>query len=94
MANLLLLLQQFADAKTVNAFTQANAKGTIRYAGLKATLADAVAAHLAPIQAAKAKLLAKPARLEAILASGAKRAANVATATLAAVQNAAGLRRY
>ncbi len=93
VANLLMLLQQFADAKTVNAFTQAKAKGTIRYADLKATLADTVTAHLAPIQAAKAKLLAKPARLEKLLASGAKHAGAVADATLAAVQRAAGLRR-
>ncbi len=93
VANLLLLLQQFADAKTVNAFTQAKAQGTIRYADLKASLAEAITAHLAPIQAAQKKLLAKPARLETILASGAKRAAKVATATLAAVQSAAGLRR-
>lgn len=93
VANLLLLLQQFAAADTVRTFTQAKAKGTIRYADLKAALADAVAAHLAPIQAAKAKLLGKPAQLEKLLATGAKRAGAVADATLAWAQRAAGLRR-
>lgn len=93
VTNLLLLLREFADASTVAKFTQAQTDGTIRYVELKQALADAVAAHLAPLQLAKNKLLAKPSQIEKLLASGAKRAAKVAKATLAEIHRRAGLRR-
>lgn len=57
----------------------------------KGKLADNVIAHLAPIRARKAELMADPARVEAILAEGAAKARAIARATLAEVKAKLGL---
>lgn len=91
--NLLLLLEHFGAPETVARFRQAERQKTIRYAELKAALAEAVIARLKPIQERKRKLLADPAALERILTAGAKRATVVAEATLQAVRRQVGVRK-
>jgi tryptophanyl-tRNA synthetase len=57
----------------------------------KRALADNAIAHLAPIRARKAELTAHPGRVEEILAEGARRAREVARATLAEVRERMGV---
>lgn len=60
------------------------------YGDLKAETADAVVAYVSPIKARVDELLADPAELQAILATGAERAREVAGATLARVYDRLG----
>jgi tryptophanyl-tRNA synthetase len=60
------------------------------YGDLKAAVADAVIAELAPVQERYAALLADPAQLADVLADGADRARAVARDTLARVYDAVG----
>src|SRR5262249_56799415 len=57
----------------------------------KKALAENVSAHLAPIRARKAELLAQPGRVEEILRAGAARARTIAQETLREVRRAVGL---
>src|SRR5262249_48014235 len=56
----------------------------------KKALAENVSAHLAPIRARKAELLAQPGRVEEILRAGAARARTIAQETLREVRRAVG----
>ncbi|MGV0991712.1 MAG: tryptophan--tRNA ligase [Mycobacterium sp.] len=60
------------------------------YGDLKAETADAVVAYVTPIKARVDELLADPAELQAILATGAERAREVAGATLGRVYDRLG----
>ncbi len=62
-----------------------------RYGDFKVAVGEAVAAHLAPIQARYHELMDDRGELERILASGAERAREVASATLARVVDRVGL---
>jgi tryptophanyl-tRNA synthetase len=62
-----------------------------RYGALKGAVADAVVAELAPLQRRYRELQADPARVDALLAAGAARAAERAGATLARARAAIGL---
>ena len=57
----------------------------------KRALADNISAHLAPIRARKAELLARPGRVEEILREGARKARAVATETMRQVRDVVGL---
>jgi tryptophanyl-tRNA synthetase len=61
------------------------------YGDFKAAVAEAVVALLAPVRERYAELMADPAELDRVLAGGAARAAEVATATLADVRARIGL---
>jgi len=61
------------------------------YGDFKTALADAVASHLAPIRARYEEAMSDPGEIDRVLAEGARRAAEVADATLADVRDAAGL---
>lgn len=61
------------------------------YGDLKSDTAEAVVAYVTPIQQRVDELLADPAELQALLADGAARAREVATATLARVYQRLGL---
>jgi tryptophanyl-tRNA synthetase len=61
-----------------------------RYGTLKTTVADAVTAFAAPLAARTAAYLADPAELDKILADGALRARDVASATVADVYDRVG----
>jgi tryptophanyl-tRNA synthetase len=67
------------------------AGGYTQYGPLKADVAAAVIAELAPIQARYAELSADPGYVLGILAEGARRAADVADATLTRARDAIGL---
>jgi tryptophanyl-tRNA synthetase len=60
------------------------------YGHLKVDLADVVVEHLTPIQARARELLADPAELDRLLAHGAKKAREIASATLARVYERTG----
>ncbi len=61
------------------------------YGELKTDTADAVIALLAPMQSRRAELLNDPAELSQLLANGANKARDVASATLARARDAMGL---
>lgn len=62
----------------------------MRWGDFKPRLADAVVAHLAPVQARYGEVMADPAALDAILACGAEAASREANATLDNVRQAMG----
>jgi tryptophanyl-tRNA synthetase len=62
-----------------------------RYGDLKAAVADAVVATLAPIRARAAELESDPGHLRAVLREGAERAREVAAAKVVQVKQAIGL---
>lgn len=64
--------------------------GTMRWGTFKPLLADALVAHLAPIQARYNEAIADPTYLDGVLARGAEAAAAEANQTLAAVRDAMG----
>ena len=70
---------------------EAAAEGYTRYGPLKADTAAAVIERLAPVQARYAELAADPAETGRILAAGAAKAAEVATATLTRAKANIGL---
>lgn len=90
--NLMALLSHFADGETVNKFQAAVASKSLRYSELKSALTETINRFLGPLQQRKAELLSNPARLEKILADGAKRAGAVSSATLEEVLRKIGLR--
>ena len=90
--NLLVLLGHFADPETVKNFQVAAASKSLRYSELKIALTEAVNRFLKPLQERKSKLVSDPAKLEKILADGAKQAGKVSTATLDEILKKIGLR--
>lgn len=90
--NLFVLLRTFSTSKVVADFEAAEKNGTIRYADLKAQLAEDLAAHFADFRKKRARLLKDRATIDGVLAEGAKRARVVAEATLAEVYKKTGLR--
>jgi hypothetical protein len=64
--------------------------GAMRWGAFKPLLADALVAHLAPIQARYLEATSDPAYLDGVLARGAEAAAEVADRTLADVRDAMG----
>lgn len=62
----------------------------LRWGGFKPLLADALIAHLQPIQGKYADIMADPAYVDSVLEKGAEAAAATANATLAAAKDAMG----
>lgn len=90
-ANLLDLLKEFADPMVYQQY-QAGAKdGSLQYGELKQVLAGAIASHFAAYRERLKELEAKPDYVRQVLADGAKRANEVANATLAEVYEKVGL---
>ena len=88
---LVALLRAFADPGTVAAVEERYRTGGIGYGEVKARLADAIEAHVAPMRDRYARLLADPAELEARLAGGEQHASRHANRTLARTEVAMGL---
>ncbi|MGH9128854.1 MAG: tryptophan--tRNA ligase [Acidimicrobiales bacterium] len=86
VSNLLELLGALTDRSPAEA-----AAGYTRYGDLKADVAAAVIEALAPVRQRYAELAADPAGVSAILAKGAAKASEVASATLARATRAIGL---
>lgn len=87
-ANNLLTLYQLATGRSRDEVAAECA--AMRWGAFKPLLADALVAHLAPIQARYNEAAADKAYLDGVLARGAEVAAEQANATLAAVRDAMG----
>jgi tryptophanyl-tRNA synthetase len=88
---LVALLRAFADPGTVAAVEERYRTGGIGYGEVKARLADAIDAHVAPKRNRYQRLLTDPAELDARLANGEQRARQRADRTLARTMVAMGL---
>jgi tryptophanyl-tRNA synthetase len=88
---LVALLRAFAEPATVAAVEQRYRSGGIGYGEVKARLADAVDAHVAPLRDRYRRLLADPAELDDRLAAGERHAGRRADRTLARTMAAVGL---
>jgi tryptophanyl-tRNA synthetase len=88
---LVALLRAFADRGTVAAVEERYRTGGIGYGEVKARLADAIEAHVAPMRTRYQRLLSEPAVLDARLAEGEQHACERADRTLARTVVAMGL---
>lgn len=88
---LVALLRAFADRGTVAAVEERYRTGRIGYGEVKARLADAIDAHVAPMRNRYQRLLTDPAELDARLARGEQHACQRADRTLARTVVAMGL---
>jgi tryptophanyl-tRNA synthetase len=88
---LVALLRAFADDGTVGAVEERYRTGGIGYGEVKARLADAIDAHVAPIRDRYQRLLSHPAELDSRLAKGEQHACRRADRTLARTMVAMGL---
>jgi tryptophanyl-tRNA synthetase len=93
VSNLFTLLRAFAASETVHHFEQEYEAGTLRYSELKPALSEAMVAELSPIRARREELAAHPEQVWEMLEEGARRAREVARATMAEVREHLGLRR-
>ena len=84
-------LPGFADPETVAAVEQRYRTGGIGYGEVKAQLADAIDAHVAPLRDRYQRLLTDPAELDARLTTGEAHASRRADRTLARTRAAMGL---
>jgi tryptophanyl-tRNA synthetase len=88
---LVALLHAFAHPGTVAAVEERYRTGGIGYGEVKARLADAIDARVAPMRDHYHRLLTDPAELDARLANGDERARRRADRTLARTMAAMGL---
>jgi tryptophanyl-tRNA synthetase len=88
---LVALLRAFADPGTIAAVEERYRTGGIGYGEVKARLADAIEAHVAPMRTRYQRLLSEPAVLDARLAEGEQHACERADRTLARTVVAMGL---
>jgi tryptophanyl-tRNA synthetase len=85
------IYQAFADAKEADAMRQAYAKG-IAWGEAKQRVFERIDAEIAPMRAAYQALMANPAKIEAILQAGARKARAIATPFMGQLRHAVGLR--
>ena len=88
---LVALLREFADPGTVAAVEERYRTGGIGYGEVKARLADAIDAHVAPLRDRYRRLLTDPAGLDVRLETGEQHARERADRTLARTVVAMGL---
>jgi tryptophanyl-tRNA synthetase len=91
-ANLLELLRHFGEPSVHADFLAAEQDGTIRYGDLKEAVAESISMYFAPFRERRAELLQDEAKVENILAKGAKKASAVAQKTIQEVRGLVGLR--
>jgi tryptophanyl-tRNA synthetase len=90
-SSLVALLRAFAAPETVAAVEERYRTGGIGYGEVKALLADAIDAHVAPMRTRYQRLLTEPAELEALLAEGEAHASQRADRMLTRAMAAMGL---
>jgi tryptophanyl-tRNA synthetase len=88
------LYKLFADADALAEMTDAYRRGSIGYGDAKKKLHAAIDGHFAPARERRRELAADLASLDDILADGARRAREVARATVAQCREAAGFRTH
>ena len=91
VANLMLLLKNFADKATYEQFVRAGYAGTIRYGDLKAIVAENISLRFSDFREKKKDWLADEKKLKAILDEGAQKARVRAKETMAEVREIVGL---
>ena len=91
-AHLVTLHDAFADAATRTAF-HADLRAGLGWGDAKQRVVDLIEAHVGPMRATYADLMAHPERIEDILQAGAAKARQTATPLLAELRQAVGLRR-
>jgi tryptophanyl-tRNA synthetase len=91
VSNLFELLDYFAPNELAEKYRKAYDNNTIKYSELKGELADAIADYFAPMREERKKLIRDPDKIARILDAGAKKAGDVADATLAEVKEKIGL---
>ncbi|MBI4426206.1 MAG: tryptophan--tRNA ligase [Candidatus Kerfeldbacteria bacterium] len=89
--NLFTLLKEFSDPTTYRQFLNAEETGTIKYAELKAQLADDIARHFAAFREKRKALAGNHRYLEEILSAGAEEARATAKKTLDQAKQLMGL---
>jgi tryptophanyl-tRNA synthetase len=90
-STLVALLRAFADPATVATIEERYRTGGIGYGEVKARVADAIDAHVAPLRDRYERLLTDPAELDARLANGERHASQRADRTLSRAVAAMGL---
>jgi len=88
VTNLLTIMSVATGSSVIELEQQFDGQG---YGALKTSVAEAVVALFAPVRTRYAELIAEPAELDRVLASGADRAREVAAQTLATVRTRVGL---
>jgi tryptophanyl-tRNA synthetase len=89
--NLMLLLEEFGTSEQVSNFNTQIKNKTIKYSELKETLANQISDYFADFRAKRKQLLAKPAYLEKVLKTGAKKAQKIARQTISEVKTRIGV---
>lgn len=89
--NLLLLLQKFGSAEVHAQFVRAAKDGSIRFGDLKTAVGEAIGAHFAAFRKRREEYVTHPAKVQKILAAGAKKATKVASKTTKEVRKLVGL---
>jgi tryptophanyl-tRNA synthetase len=92
VANLFMLLEQFAPPQVLAHFRGQYDAGTLRYSELKPAVAEHMIAELAPIRERRAALAADPNGVREALYASADRARAVAQNTIAEARERMGLR--
>jgi len=91
-AHLVTLHDAFADAATREAFRRDLVAG-LGWGDAKQRVVDLIEAHVGPMRAAYAELMAHPERIEAVLQAGADKARRTATPFIPELRQAVGLRK-
>jgi tryptophanyl-tRNA synthetase len=91
-AHLVTIFDAFADATQRDAF-RADLRSGLAWGEAKQRLVDLIEAHVGPMRAHYAELVAHPERIEAVLQAGADKARARATPFLKELRHAVGLRR-
>jgi len=91
VANLLKMVELFQGEAKRQEAEAAYVNNGLRYGDLKASLAEAIFAELQPIQARRKELEKNPEYVEKVIADGAKKAREIAKATLTEVMEKVGL---
>lgn len=90
-AHLVTLHDAFADAATREAFRRDLVAG-LGWGDAKQRVVDLIEAHVGPMRAAYAELMAHPERIEEVLQAGAAKARRIATPFIQELRQAVGLR--
>jgi tryptophanyl-tRNA synthetase len=90
-SNVVALYKLFASKDDVRRMEDEHRAGGVGYGTFKQRLFEAMWEHFAPMRARREELLARPGDVDDVLADGARRAREVAGATMARVRKAVGL---
>jgi tryptophanyl-tRNA synthetase len=90
-SNVVALYKLFASKDEVRVMEDEHRAGGVGYGTFKQRLFEAMWEHFAPMRARREQLLARPGEVDDVLADGARRAREVAGATMARVRKAVGL---